>query len=194
MRSKSLGAIGCLLLMSGAASAALDTSNAYTDGDAVTWAGSTTLVNGDLSADVEWVVNVPVLHGGQQQFEYLYQVSATGTIAVNKLSVGMLDSNEAMDIGSFQIDPTDIAPTDQFFGGLPPDSANWTFEGLTDGDVSYGLNYWSVNEPLSAPGSIHDGGTIAGGILPSPSNDIPEPTITALLAMGGLAMLKRRRR
>lgn len=194
MGSKLLGAIGCLLLVTGAASAALDTSNAYTDGSAVTWAGSTTMANGNLSADIEWVVNAPVLHGGEQQFEYVYQVTATGTISINKLSVGMLESNEAMDITSFLIDVGDVAPLDEFFAGVPIDTANWTFDGITAPAITYGLNYWSVNEPLSAPGSIHDGGTIAGGVLPSPSDVIPEPAALALLAVGGLAVLKRRRR
>lgn len=193
MGSKLLGAMLCLLLMGGAASAALDGSNAYTDGGGTMWAGSTTMANGGLSVDIEWVVNAPVLHGGQQQFEYLYQISTTGTISVNKLSVGMFESNDAVDIGSFQIDPGDIMPLDQFLGGSPPDMANWTFGGLLGGDVTYALNYWSVNEPLWAPGSIHDGGVIAGGIVPSPSDTIPEPVTVVLLGMGGLVLLRKRR-
>lgn len=184
------------LCLYGTAAGAFDTSDAYTDGGGTTWAGTATMTNGNLSADIEWCVNNRVLHGGELQFEYLYQISATGSLPITKLSVGMLESNEAEDIGYFQIDPTDIAPTDAFFGGMPPnlDSANWTFSGLTDGDVSYTLNYWSVNEPRYGPASLHDGGVIAGGVVPSPSDVIPEPGTVSLLVVGGILIAIRKRR
>ena len=186
----------CMCLICGVATAALDTSNAYVDPNSYVWTSTVTLSNSNLSADIEWCVNDRVLHDGELQFEYVYRVNATGSAAVTKLSVGMLASNKAQDIGSFQIDPNDIAPTDAYFGGSPPtlNDANWTFAGMTDGDISYALNYWSVNAPLFGPGSIHDGGTIAGGMLPSPSDVIPEPLTLALLGVGGLAVLSRRRR
>ena len=183
----------------GPAWADLDDSNAYTDGGGVTWSGTKTLANDGLRADVEWLVNDRVLHGGELQFEYAYQLTipAEATKAVLKFSVGMLDSNEAQDIGSYQIDVGDIAPSDAFFGGPPPDldTANWTFggDGLLAGDVTYALNYWSVNEPQWGLASLHDSGTIAGGILPSPSDEIPEPATLCLLAAGLIPALRRRR-
>lgn len=180
--------------LAGSASAALDTSNAYVDGDSVTWAGQTTMSSSDVdfSADIEWCVDAP---GGDGLFKYKYQVTCTGTVSLSKFSVGMLASNEAQGIGYVQIDPTDIAPTNAAFAGTYPDlqNADWEFAGMEDGEISYELFYYSVNEPIMFGGSIQDGVT-AGGLVPSPSDVIPEPATLSLLAIGAAAGLFRRRR
>jgi PEP-CTERM motif-containing protein len=179
------------LMACGTAWGALDTSNAYVDGDSFTWAGSTDMTNQALSASVEWCVDDQV--GGL--FKYNYQLTLGGTAPLTLLSVGMLDSNEAQNIGSAQIDPTDVAPASAYFGGPAPNlsSANWEFAALSPGQVSYELSYWSVNEPLMFAGQIQDTGLIAGGLVPSPSDEIPEPATLGLLALGAVAGLIRRR-
>jgi hypothetical protein len=190
----------CLLVASGTASAALDTSNVYTDANGVTWTDTVTITSStdsNLSAEVEYVVNKPVSHNGQNEFEYVYQMKNVGTYSISRLGVAMLASNEANDIGSYQIDTGDVAPNSAYFVGTPPDrdQAVWTFDDLVADANSYALNYWSVNQPRMWLASIQDGGVLGMTLdLPSPSNVIPEPATCALLAAAGGALLRRRRR
>jgi hypothetical protein len=160
------------------------------------WSGSTTFANGNLSGVVQWVVNSPVSHNGKNQFEYTYQITPTGSLGVTQFSVFMLESNEAEDLDWFQIDGTDVAPTGGEIVSVPPsfNYGYWTFTGLTDGTVSYGLNYWSVNEPLDYGSELVNGGIAATNTVPSPSDVIPEPGALVVLAIGGVAVLIRRRR
>ena len=185
-----------VLALCGTAPAGLDTSNAYTDGGGTTWAGTTAMANNGLSADVDWVVNAPVLMNGKMQFEYLYQVKSLAALPVTLFYVNLLDGNdvdEALDCGSFPTQAGDIAPTGAFLSGSPPSTANWNFAGLVAGDESYALNFWSINEPRDSTGIIQDGGVFAGGIVPCPSRYIPEPASLSLLAVGLLAIARRRR-
>jgi len=177
--------------------AALDTTNVYTDGNSITWTGTVTWTDVDLSVAIEYCVNDRVLHGGELQFEYVYQITSLGTAPATQFQVAMLPSNEAVDIGSHQIDPTDLAPTGAAFDPLPPTepwTAGWFFTGLVAPEVSYALTYWSVNEPLEFLGSVIDESYTASGMIASPSNVIPEPATIGLLTVGLLSLLRRRKR
>ena len=178
----------------GTALAGLDPTNAYVDGGGTTWVGTTNMLKGQLEADVDWVVNAPVLMNGQMQFEYLYQVKSLASLPVTLMTVHLLPGNdvdEVLGCGSFLTQAGDIAPTDAFLSGSPPSTANWNFDGLVAGDNSYALSYWSTNEPCDSSGLIQDGGQYAAGPLPCPT---PEPTSLSLLAIGLVALVRRRRR
>jgi len=186
-----------VLGLCGTALAALDTSNVYTDGNGTTWTKTVTLTDQTLSTAIEYCVNDRVLHGGELQFEYVYQITSLGTSPATQFSLAMLPSNEAMDIGSYQIDPTDLAPSGATMDPLPPAeplTASWSFDGLVAPNVSYALTYWSVNEPLEWLGSVINQSHTATGMFASPSNVIPEPATMGLLTVCLLPLLRRRKR
>jgi hypothetical protein len=187
--------------MTGVSLGALDTSNAYDDGNTV-WAGTAYFSNGNLSAEVEWCVDWPSGSVyGVDEFIYKYQVTSTGTAPIKQFSVGMLDSNEANDIG-YQLAPSpasQIQPDDAYFlgSGEELDQAIWDWTSLDNGEASYQLQYESVNAPtmdIFAPGRIVDDGTGAMALVPTPADEIPEPVTLGLLALGTLGMISRRGR
>jgi len=210
MRTKVILVVIGLLSASALAGPLASHPNAFTDDSSVVWRGTTTLyvVAGSetLSADVDWCVFAP---GGYPfdvadgytptpgEFVYAYQIDVTGTLEVNTFWVNMADSNEANNIGAFDLS-SGVAPTNSAFGSTDPQklvSANWTFGGaLTPGLVSDGLAYSSVNAPEMGLGFIQDGGLLGQpqGPLPTPSDEIPEPLTMTLLAAGALALLRRK--
>ncbi len=187
------------LLACGTALADLSGLSAWTDPNGYTWSGTSGMSqektgepNTFLSGDVEWVVEYVA---AQSKFKYTYQIESTGDYGITLLGVPMLSSNEAETIGAYQVEVGNIAPADYNFtndANSEPTLAWWSFSGLTNGQVSYGLTYWSVNMPLTLGGYIQDGGLFAAnGDLPSPSNVIPEPITLAVLALG-VGLLVRR--
>ena len=204
-----LTAVGLLCSSALAGSLATD-PDAYVDVNNITWCGTTTLyvVAGSetLSADVDWCVygagDYPFDPADgytptANEFVYVYQVDVTGTLEVNTFWVNMADSNEANNIGAFDLS-SGVAPTNSAFGSTDPQklvSANWTFGGnLTPSLVSDGLAYSSINAPEMGLGFIQDGGLLGQpqGPLPTPSDEIPEPVTVVLLAAGALAVLRRK--
>jgi len=176
---------------------------AYFDG-VTTWHGTTVMTgtgsSAGFSAAIDWCVYGPGDYPGSyvaaaNEFVYAYQIFVTGAEPLAKLTVGMLDSNEANDISNDATLVAGEAPSSAYFLAPPPnlDSAIWEFTSLIPGDNSDGLVYSSVNAPLMFFGSIQDTGKYADGELPSPSDVIPEPMTMSLL-LAGLAGLSLRRR
>ncbi len=216
--SKLLTFVFCVLLVCGTASAYVpfgvlyEHAGAWTDGASRTWTGQTEIQMTDpgdatkeLAAIVEWAVfpagDFPYADGDftptAGEFTYAYQLKNVGDYQVNKFWVNMQVSNEANNVGAFDL-TSGLEPTSSDWGNTDPQnrvSAIWLFSGFDNGEVSNGLAYNSINEPLDWWGFIQDGG-LAGmpqGLLPSPSDVIPEPATMALLLIGALAMAGLRR-
>jgi len=187
--------------------------NAYTGGNGVTWCGTETYTytktTGEiLEADIDYCVYAPgeftyAANGYDGwvpvpgEFVYAYQIFGVGDLPITEFDVHMLPSNEANNIGTFWIDGSGTQTSAESFGygtGPDPETADFYFDpGLVAGNVSCGLVYTSINEPLMDVGWIQDGGVVAFGDMASPSDVIPEPTTLLLLAAGGMATLRRRR-
>jgi PEP-CTERM motif-containing protein len=172
---------------------------AFNDGNgpsAGAWTATTAFDNGQgVSGTVDWTVFGPGdfpfagYAPGAGELTYAFQIYSTGTAAIHSLTLN--DPNSAMgNIGTFA-DLAGQAPTSVALGT----QAEWNFAGLNAGDNSIGLAFSSIKTPDSLFGIVVNGGSFAIAIpLPVPGSvDIPEPASMALLGLGGLAMLRRRR-
>ena len=182
------------LLLSGAASAG--SLNGHPDAWSG-WTGSTAFDNGTgLSGYVDWAVFGPgdFPYSGYSptagELTYAYQVFSTGPDAISSFSAAI--NNPADNVGAF----LDLAGNAALAMDLiVPGSAEWTFAKISTGGNSEGLAFSSPKVPEWLFGIIVDGGTYATVFpLPTPSSvDIPEPGAMALVAVGGVLMLLRRR-
>jgi MYXO-CTERM domain-containing protein len=180
--------------------------NAWSDGT-TTWCGTVSVQSfeGELKADVDYCVYWWSEYPGTDytpapgEFVYAYQVYVTGTGLVKKLSVGMLPGNDAGSIGhdGGLGEAGGHAPEAWFFTGAAPnsDTANWEWLDVDPlATHSDGLVYSSINVPQWWIGTVLNTGQAASGMVPSPSDLIPEPGALALLALGLVAAVRRRRR
>jgi hypothetical protein len=160
-----------------------------------------------LDVDVEYAVYAPGKYGLSgtdpsvgTQFVYAYQVfnDLLGDVPVSSFSVGLDPTanvaNIGFDAGSGTLVGT--APTASAFSGVPPTSAVWyfylnTIDPPPANEYSTVLLFTSPYGPKWAPGSLLDAGLSDKQNLPSP---IPEPATLALMALGGVGLLARRRR
>ena len=170
---------------------------AYVSG-AATWSGSTAFDNSlGVAGYVDWAVfgpgQFPFVAGGYTptagEVVYAYQVFNTGSKAIPSLAVALSYAADA--IGSFSSlggDPITGATV------IPGAKAEWQFSGIVPGSGSEGLAFSSSMIPQGFLGFVLGGGTFAlMDPLPSPSSLVPEPCAAGVLALGGLAMMLRKR-
>jgi len=171
--------------------------NAFTDVSNVTWTASTAFDNGSgLSGFVDWAVFGP----GSFPFTgytptageltYAYQVFSTGPDAIHTFSLDLNGGAGANNIGSFS-DLAGQVPSSQSLGA----QAIWNFSGIAQSLNSSGLAFSALQVPTSFFGTVVNGGGFDFVFpLPTPSsNDIPEPASLALLTLGGMILLPRRK-
>ena len=160
--------------------------------------GSTTFDNGGtLKGYVDWAVFNPGTfpYAGYTatsgELSYAYQIFVTGAAPVSSFELVLTDP--ADNIGSFA-SLGGVAPSSTTLNPLT--SAKWTFPGIPNGSMSYGLAFSSPRLPQSLFATVVDTGQSTWVIpLPSPgSNGIPEPATLSLAAMGCLMLGLRRRR
>ncbi|GAB4196385.1 MAG: hypothetical protein Kow00105_10530 [Phycisphaeraceae bacterium] len=195
-----LGMAGGMMLTASADAGVLNGhASAFNDGNGPSggaWTGSTSFDNGiGLSGSVEWAVFGPgsfPFSGytpAPGELTYAFQVFSTGTDAIHSLSI-QDPSGTANNIGSFSDLSGEVPSGSSLIG-----QAQWLFTGLDLGENSVGLAFSSIRIPDSLFGVIGNGGSFAVAIpLPVPgANDIPEPASLALMGLGSVMVLRRRK-
>ena len=194
--------IGLVIAVSAATAGAGDLdghADAFDDGSTV-WSGSTSFDNGvGVAGYVDWAVfapgDFPYPGTGYAptagEMVYTYQLFSTGADAISSFSVAL--ENPADNIGSFSGLTGDAVINTVLLPGV---KAEWQFAGVTTNSNSEGLAFSSPYVPKDLFGLAVNGGTFSVVIpLPTPSDvEIPEPATLSVLALGGVALIRRRRK
>jgi hypothetical protein len=126
-------------------------------------------------------------------YVYAYQVFVLTGNNVTQMTVG-LDQDEVLGhIGSLA-GTGNVGPTNAAFYGEPPTSARWDFSGIAPGQASQIVFFASGGQPEWDSATVKAFASVALP-LPSPDDQLPapEPGTLALLAVGSLVVLRRRR-
>ncbi|MBN2293949.1 MAG: PEP-CTERM sorting domain-containing protein [Pirellulales bacterium] len=123
------------------------------------------------------------------EFVYTYQITPDAdSYVVSGFEVEI--QNSADNPGSF---------TGDYVSGTglntPASLANWSFAGVPSGTSSVGLAFSSPYAPINLYGSCIDSGVTADiDDIPSPGENVPEPSTLVLLVLGANSLILARRR
>ncbi len=152
-----------------------------------------------LTGTIDYAVWAPGTFPGSfagfsaSDYVYAYQLHETGLAPLSSVSIVLTGPADTLNIGDFSgnngFGPVAGNPSIAAFI-IPFDSANWSFDGVAQGNSTDGLAFSSPNGPIWSTGSTIDDGSV-GILIPVPSPNpirVPEPA-TVTLASFGLAVL-----
>ena len=142
---------------------------------------------------------------GVGNYAYLYQVRNAGTTGNNVIEVftcsPFFDASASTTLGYLTANvPEGFAPGDQLSAGASVDPTAgptvsfgfpaWLAQAIDPGEASSTLYVLSDGTPGMITGNIINGTTGSGEIVGA----VPEPATIALLGLGGLSLLRKKRR
>jgi hypothetical protein len=121
-------------------------------------------------------------------YVYVYQGHETGVAPLSSVSIALTGPVDNLNIGDFTgnngFGPV-VGDASSLAYILPFDSANWAFNGVTQGNSTDGLAFSSPDGPMWSTGSTIDDGTVGFVIpVPSPVAAAPEPGTLTLASCG----------
>ncbi|MCK4602955.1 MAG: PEP-CTERM sorting domain-containing protein [Phycisphaerae bacterium] len=179
------------------------------DGNAMaSWQGTLDVTydeGGDvLHALLDYAVFLPTMYPGDvadmdSQYVYAYQlfIENDTTVALTFFSIGLDSSASAFNIGEDVSvgQPGELSGVSPALVSIGSSSAQWLFGWGTGAEIDPG-EHSTVLVFTSPYGPLWDTTTMANGGFPTPvgllPSPVPEPATLSLLALGGLALMRRR--
>ena len=180
------------------------------DGNAIAgWQGTLDVTYDDggdvLHALLDYAVFLPTQYPGDvadmdSQYVYAYQlfIESDATVALTFFSIGLDSPASVFNIGEDVSvgQPGELSGVSPALVAIGSSSAQWLFGWGVGAEIDPG-EHSTVLVFTSPYGPVWDTTTMANGGVPTPvgllPSPLPEPATMSLLALGGLALMRRRR-